>query len=392
MGLSRYRIYKYCKTTKGWRYCKSAWGKNNKLKPNVVVVGGREETHLEGMYYLNVDGQWEKAGATAVDAQDAQRKRLARQEYERQTGERLPETPNGTPLAVAVKRYFSNLEAQGRDPKTIRAYRSAVDSFVGQCKKACVEEITKQDLIDFMGWLRRQPVLHRKNGNPERTYHNKVSHVAIFLKAFGRERLLKEFEYPQYEEKAVTAHSEEELDFLYSRADAEQRFLLDFALGTGFRDGELAHAEYSDLVGNVLEVRRKPHLNWHPKQHHCRKVAVPQALADAIRNHGNGKLGLIFPNGNGKPNEHLLRNLQALTEGSAIHTELHKLRKTWATRLAMAGVPLHVLQKRLGHKSLATTQKYLADVDLTNEEMSRAVEAASYVPNPTLVEAVFAAA
>jgi integrase len=85
--------------------------------------------------------------------------------------------------------------------------------------------------------------------------------VAIFLKAFGRERLLKKFEYPQYGEKPVTAHTEEELDFLYSHADTEQRFLLDFALGSGFRDGEIAHAEYSDLVGNVMEVRRKPHLN-----------------------------------------------------------------------------------------------------------------------------------
>jgi len=336
VGLARYSIYKYCKTAKGWRYCRPAYGKNNKLKPNVVVVGGKEEMHPEGMYYLNVDGQWEEAGATAVEAQ----------------------------------------EAQGRDPKTIRAYRSAVDPFVSQCKKACVEEITKQNLIDFMGWLRRQPVPQRKNGNPEQTYHNKVSHVAIFLKAFGRERLLKKFKDPQYEEKAVTAHTEEELDFLYSHADTGQRSLLDFALGTGFRDGEIAHAEYSDLVGNIMEVKRKPHLNWHPKKHHCRKVADSQALADAIRNHGNGMLGLIFPNGNGKPNQHLLRDLQALTEGSGIHTELHKLRKTWATRLATAGVPLHVLEKRLGHKSLTTTQKYLADVDLTSQEMSKAVEAA----------------
>ena len=99
MGLPRYAIYKYCRTVKGWGYCKPAWGKNNKLKPNVVLMDGKEETHPEGMYYLNVSGQWEKAGTTAVEAQEAQRRRLARQQYERQTGEKLPETPNGTPLA-----------------------------------------------------------------------------------------------------------------------------------------------------------------------------------------------------------------------------------------------------------------------------------------------------
>jgi len=42
------------------------------------MVGGKEEPHPEGAYYVNVDGQWEKAGITAVQAQEAQRKRLAR--------------------------------------------------------------------------------------------------------------------------------------------------------------------------------------------------------------------------------------------------------------------------------------------------------------------------
>ena len=78
---------------------------------------------------------------------------------------------------------------------------------------------------------------------------------------------------------------------------------------------------------------------------------------------------LVFPNEAGKPNQHLLRDLQALTPNDKpFHTELHKLRKTWATRLAHAGMSLDVLQKRLGHKNLSTTQKYLADVDLSSKE------------------------
>jgi site-specific recombinase XerD len=34
----------------------------------------------------------------------------------------------------------------------------------------------------------------------------------------------------------------------------------------------------------------------------------------------------------------------------------------------------------LGHKSLTTTQIYLADADLTGSEMENAVAAAAYVP------------
>lgn len=48
MGLARFSICKYVRTSKGWRYCKPAHGNNNKLKPNAVLVAGKEEIHPEG--------------------------------------------------------------------------------------------------------------------------------------------------------------------------------------------------------------------------------------------------------------------------------------------------------------------------------------------------------
>jgi len=88
MGLATFSIYKYVRTSKRWRYCKPIYGKNNKLKPDAVLVDGKEELHTEGAYYLNADGQWEKVGTSAATAQDEQRRRLARQRYEKDTGGR----------------------------------------------------------------------------------------------------------------------------------------------------------------------------------------------------------------------------------------------------------------------------------------------------------------
>src|SRR6202034_3851729 len=131
--------------------------------------------------------------------------------------------------------------AQGKDPKTINTYRIAVDAFVASCSKAYIDQIDRQDLFDFMAYLQRQPKRKRKHSNPERTYNNKVSHTVIFLKAFGKERLLKKSEYPAYEEKTVSAHSDAELTFMYDHADAEVRFLLEYFLGAAGRDREAAH-------------------------------------------------------------------------------------------------------------------------------------------------------
>jgi site-specific recombinase XerD len=88
-------------------------------------------------------------------------------------------------LAQASEKYFANLEARELDAKSIRAYRTGIDPFVRTCERAHVEDVTRQDLIDFMGWLHKQPLLIRRNSNPERTYNNKVGYVAILLKEFG---------------------------------------------------------------------------------------------------------------------------------------------------------------------------------------------------------------
>lgn len=368
---------------------------NGKIKPGVALVDG-VETQVKGSYYLRFTQGGKRhlvyVGDDAAEARAAAEKKSRELKLSREAkalGIKMHDQPEETPsrgitLADAVTKYFANLEARGLDSKTITGYRNAVEPFVAQCSKTYVAECNdKQVLIDFMGWLRKQPAPKRKHPNPGRTYANKVGQVAIFLKAFGISKLLKKSEYPQYAEKTVSAHTDEELDYLYTHADAERRFLLDFALASGLRDGELAHAECSDLVGNTLEVKRKPHLNWHPKKHQCRKVTVPKAFADAWRARAK-RLGgtLVFTNRDGKPDRKLLKKLQRVAKGAAFHTELHKLRKTWATRLAIAGMPLHLLQKLLGHKSLATTQKYLADVDLTQGKVNEAIEAAIYVPKP----------
>ena len=237
-------------------------------------------------------------GKTPAEAQAGRTELLAKQTYQKTTGKALEtpkqeSEPTGTPLDEAVEKYFTNLQNQGKDPKTVRSYRVAVNSFVSQCKKTYVEHIEKQDILDFMGWLRKQPVPERKHSNPERTYANKVGHLAIFLKSVGKPRLLNKNEYPQYEEKEVKAHGDRELELLFSRANPEQRFLLDFALGSGFRDGEISHAEYEDLRDdNIIEVKRKPDLKWHPKKHHRREVKISQTLAEEIRIRGTS--GLIF--------------------------------------------------------------------------------------------------
>jgi hypothetical protein len=88
-----------------------------------------------------------------------------------------------------------------------------------------------------------------------------------------------------------------------------------------------------------------------------------------------------------QPNQHLLRDLQSLAKqgGAKFHTELHKLPKTGASRRHLAGVPLPTLMLELGHESVATAQKYVADVRKPGEA-KRAISDADFVLKPKAVK------
>ena len=330
MGISKYTLYKYVRIDGSWRYCKAAYHDNNKIKPDIVFVNVKEgllEKHPEGRYYMNHNGGWIDAGTDALEAQRKRKQRLTLDEYNRLSGA-TPAKNTGAPLvagritlAAAAEKYFVNCEARGLDPETIRKYRAAVDPFVEHCGVTYVDECrdNKQPLLDYMGWLRKQPVPKRKHSNPERTLANKVGDVRIFLKEFGITKLLKENEEPKYHEKKVVAHPDDELDVLYGAADAEEAFLLDFFIGSMARDHE-AYGKYGDpdLTGTTLTL--------YGKHHKTRTVEISQRLADAIRErrkHSNSKS--LFVNRSGKPDKHLLRKLQHIAKkaGAAFPADAH---------------------------------------------------------------------
>jgi site-specific recombinase XerD len=398
MAQSKFTLYKYVKLKdEVWRYKKAAFYSNGKIKPNVVIVGkdakGKliEETHVEGKYVMNHNGAWLDAGVDGLQAQRRRNARLDAVEFQRLRGTVPAPSPimqttfDCLTLAAAAERYLSNCEKRGLHAKTIHKYRSAVDAFVEHCGVTYVDECreNKQPLLDYMGWLRMQPVPKRKHGNPERTLANKVEDVRIFLKEFGVTKLLKKNEEPRYHEKKVVAHTDDELAVLYACANIEGTFLLDFFVGSMVRDHEAYGCRYRDLTGTTLTI--------YGKHHKTRTVEISERLAAAISYRRKRVKAdyddLLFANRKGNPDQHLLRKLQRIAKraGAKFHTELHKLRKTGASRRYLAGVPLQTLMMELGHESLATTQKYLADVRKPGE-VKRAVSDADFIPKPKIVK------
>ncbi len=62
-----------------------------------------------------------------------------------------------------------------------------------------------------------------------------------------------------------------------------------------------------------------------------------------------------------------------LTADNWPHGCFHDLRKTFATRAAASGVPMHELQAHLGHSSITTTAEYYTAIEDSAADRLRAV-------------------
>jgi integrase len=88
--------------------------------------------------------------------------------------------------------------------------------------------------------------------------------------------------------------------------------------------------------------------------------------------------GYVFTNANGGP--FFARNLnrywkQAVEKAGVAYLKPHALRHTHATLLLEAGVPMHVVSSRLGHKDVATTMRVYAQVTAHQDQSAAQVYA-----------------
>jgi hypothetical protein len=69
-------LTKRVQTPHGWRYCTVVLSANGRVKPDVVLVNGKQETHKEGAYYLEWrDGSKRVRLSVGKDPADASARR-----------------------------------------------------------------------------------------------------------------------------------------------------------------------------------------------------------------------------------------------------------------------------------------------------------------------------
>ncbi len=358
-------LTKRVQTPHGWRYCRVLLSANGRVKPDVVVVNGKEERHHEGAYYL----EW-REGAKRVrlsvgkDGADASARRQRKEAELNAVNNGVVVAENGQnghrSLEAAVTEYLEETTLT-KKPKTLAAYATALSYFKESSPKLFLEDIDRKDLLKFSAFLRDD-----KEQSP-RSCWNKFANVMSFLKANGIRGLVKKNDWPRYTEEEPEIYEQAELDKLFKVCDAEERLWFEFFLMTGMREQEVMYTYWSDVnfTASTVGVSHKPDRGWTPKAYKEREIPIPAKLMKSLKAwkaKSEKTCGLVFPTAGCKPKLDFLDCLKTCAERAELGKEgfwLHKFRATFATRCLWAGVDLRTVQQWLGHSDMESTMRYL---------------------------------
>jgi integrase len=294
-----------------------------------------------------------------------------------------------TRVADAVTEFVSELRTLDRKKYSVAMYDNALRDFQSSCRKEFVDQIDRKDILSFIGWM-RDNLQVRVQGSENRTYKNKLGYLGTFLARHGIQLkkkgngqsasdpgLLYRSDIPKIVKKKPKKYDQVDIDVLMKHSDTDQKDYLLFLLWSGFRDEEVQYLQYNDFNfrNSTVMVQAKPHYGWKPKDYEEREITLPSEVSKRVKERMSrrqqyrgsyrkpSETDLVFPNGEGNPDSHLIYRLHAVAKKAGLNLKGkragHMFRKTAGSRVAKKlGLP--AAMEFLGHSDIETTALYLA--------------------------------
>jgi integrase len=365
---SSVNLTKRVKTPAGLRYYPAFVAANGRVKPDFVLVDGKEERHPEGAYYIEWrEGVKRIRQSVGKDASTAIVQKFRQEQILRSRAAGLKlveEKKDGALLGSVVDTYLEEIRLT-RKPKTHAAYKIALEYFLESCNKNRLSEIERNDLIRFAAFLRDV-----KKQSP-RSCSNKFENVMSFLKAQkirGIDLGITKHDWPKFTEDEPEIYERQDLDKFFAACDPDERLWFEFFLMTGMREQEVMHCTWEEINFNrcTITVRYKAEYGFSPKAYKGREIPIPDALLRKLKQmkkeRNDESCPLLFPTGGCNPKLDFLDVCKAVAKKARLNPNdfrLHKFRATFATWALWHGVDLRTVQSWMGHTDLESTMRYL---------------------------------
>ena len=264
-------------------------------------------------------------------------------------------------LVQFLSEYLESIEIEkGLSRNTIEAYGRDIESFIEFIENKNPDEITRNDLYDFIKSLRA------KDFAPSSVTRKIASIKGWFRWLKINEKIKADpsiaLESPKIPQKLPKVISTNDIDKIFSsNLDCTEKAIFELLYGCGLRVSELTNLEIKniDFNGKMVRCFGKGSKERIIPLGEKAKIAVKNYLE--LRNLYPQKLSnKIFIHKNGKPiSRQDVYNLSQKV-GTIIdkHISPHVFRHSFATHLLENGADLRVVQELLGHSSVSTTQLY----------------------------------
>jgi integrase len=241
--------------------------------------------------------------------------------------------------------------------------------------------ILRNALIPFFGKLRLKEITSHqierfkahqvKRGLSNKTIRNQLTvlHKCLYCayEWYKLDGAPPKAKWPKCPQPKTDYLSEQECELLLAHTKGVLREMILMALRTGMRQGELKGLQWSSInwQGRSIAVRHsfcdvRQTLDT-PKSNRERHIPLDVDVYEMLYRR-KLSTGHVFVNaGHTKPLRSYRINIQlakVCKSAGVRRITWHVLRHTFATHLAMRGVPLNVVQALLGHSSIATTMRY----------------------------------
>ncbi len=314
---------------------------------------------VNGARYRKRSPEKSRAGGAAYEA--TLRQRLARGEpIDRNT--RVTKQPQE--FESFAKQWFQEYVIPNNKYSEQRTKKYLLNAFlIPFFGKMQITRITTHDIERYKAHEIKTGVTNKTLKN-RLTVLNKCLATAYEWLELGTQR--PKIKWPKCPPTSTDYLSPEECELVLSQADGIVYEMILTALRTGMRQGELKGLQWSsiDWQNQSLAVRHSRcdyrKVLGSPKSNRERHIPLDTDVYEMLFNRKKSS-GYVFEDADGEPfdNKRLNRRLAVICKGAGLRKiTWHILRHTFASHLAMRGVPLTTVQTLLGHSNITTTMRY----------------------------------
>jgi len=255
---------------------------------------------------------------------------------------------------LMLQLYIDHLLARNKSERTIKTFRSLLNSFLKYLGNKKVSEVTIWDIDGFLAFLKRK-------GYKERSIYTAAVAVKRFLEYLGYYDKISSFEYPKRPKELPKYLLPEEVEKLALSADGIRDKLIVYLLySTGMRVSELVRIKVDDINLDNMSIRI---FGKGDKEREVFFNKKTKKLLIEYLSRNNLKPGsYLFYGRDGRPIHYVTveRIIRRLREKSGLQKTVtpHILRHSFATYALTKGMDIREIQELLGHASLKTTQVY----------------------------------